>query len=77
MADVKLGSKEWFSGLADQLANAGMTFLTNTLTSKKTASAPASSTTASAGGFMAGLKWLPYAIVGAIVLIFVLVLRKK
>lgn len=75
---VTLGSKEWFKGLADSLFNAGLTVLTNKLTAKKTAEAPTSSTSSSAGGFsLSGLKWLPYAIAGAVVLIFVLVLRKK
>jgi hypothetical protein len=78
MADVKLGSKEWFGGLASGLAAAGMTFVTNTLTAKRTAAAPATTTSSSVGGFAAGLvKWIPYAIVGAIALIFVLVIRKK
>jgi len=77
MADVKLGSKEWFGGLADKLANAGMTFLTNTLTAKKTATAPDSSASSSVGGFSSVLKWIPYVVIGAIVLIFVLVISKK
>ncbi len=77
MADVKLGSKEWFGGLAGQLANAGMTFLTNTLTTKKTAAAPASDSASSVGSFSGFMKIIPYAVIGAIVLIFVLVIRKR
>jgi len=83
MADVttlKFGSGAWFLAWGERLANAGMTALTNTVTAKVTAAAPASSQSNSAGGFSAllgGLTWLPYAIVGAIVLIFVMVLRKK
>ena len=79
MADVtaKLGSKAWFAGLAEGLANAGMTFLTNTLTAKRTAAAPATDSASSAGGFGGIVKYIPYAIVGVVVLIFVLVIGKK
>lgn len=77
MADVKLGSKEWFTGLANSLINAGMTVLTNTLTPKKTAAAPASSSASTVGGFSGVVKWIPYAVIGAVALVFILVLRKK
>jgi len=77
MADVKLGSKEWFTGLANGLANAGMTFLTNTLTAKRTAAAPASSSSSTVGGFSGIVKWIPFVVLGAIVLIFILVIRKR
>jgi hypothetical protein len=82
MAEVegtKFGSTKWFLAWGERLANAGMEALTNTLTAKKTASAPQSDTAKSAGGFsaLAGLKWLPYALAGAAVLVLALVFRKK
>jgi len=82
MAEVtgaKFGSGDWFKAWGERLANAGLEMLTNTLTAKKTAAAPQSDTAKSAGALSAltGLKWLPYALAGAVVLVLVLVFRKK
>jgi len=81
MAEVtaKAGSLDWFKAWGERLANAGMEYLTNTLTTKKTAAAPQTDTAKSAGGFSAltGIKWLPYALAGAAVLVLLLVFRKK
>jgi hypothetical protein len=76
--DSRLGSKEWFADLANGLANAGLLAVTNALTPRRTAAATQTDPAKSSGGFsLSGLKWLPYAIAGVIVLIFVLVIRKK
>lgn len=77
---LKLGSSEWFKGLAESLINAGLGAVTNALTPRSTAAAPASSTAKSSGGFSAifgGMAWLPYLIAGAFVLVIVLVIRKR
>ena len=77
---AKFGSLAWFGAWAERLANAGLTAVTNTLTTAKTAVAPKSAATNSPGGvvgILAGLTWLPYALAGFAVLILVLVFRKK
>jgi hypothetical protein len=74
---VKLGSKEWFKGLADQLVNAGMVALTNSLTARKTASGSQTDQNKSVQTAGFSLSWLPYAVAGAFVLVLVLVFRKS
>lgn len=78
--EAKFGSSAWFLSWGERLLNAGLTKVTNVLTSKTTAAAPSSDSVRSSGSFagvLAGMTWLPYALAGVAVLILVLVFSKK
>lgn len=74
-ADSKFGSLEWFKGWGERLANAGMEYLTNTLTAKKVSAGKPTVTPGSVVGSV--VTWLPYALIGAAALVLVLVLKKR
>lgn len=73
--DAKMGSLEWFKGWGERLINAGMEYLTNTITPKKIAEGTPTVTPGSM--VKSAVSWLPYVLIGAAALVLVLVLKKK
>ncbi|MBE3120031.1 MAG: hypothetical protein IMZ50_14910 [Candidatus Atribacteria bacterium] len=74
-ADAAFGSAAWFKAWGERLANAGLEAVTNVITAKKVSTGSPTVTTGSVAA--KAISWLPYALIGAAVLIMVLVLRKK
>jgi hypothetical protein len=78
MAEIELGSKEWFKGLFSGLAQAGMGAITNALTPRdKIVAQQQQSSAGKSPAIAAVLAYVPYILIGAVVLVLVLVIRRK
>jgi hypothetical protein len=72
------GSLAWFSAWGQQLANAGLTRVTNTILGNTTAEKTATATTTSSGSVLTkAMTWLPYIVLAGAGLVLLLVLRRR
>jgi hypothetical protein len=75
MADAKFGSLEWMKGWGERLVNAGLEYLTNTITPKKVTEGGSNLTPGSVA--KSAISWLPYVLIGGAALVLILVLKKR
>jgi hypothetical protein len=77
VATASFGSLDWFKAWGEQLANAGLTKITNNLLGTKTETVVQSAQTSSGSILTKAMTWLPYIVLAGAGLVLLLVLRRR